>query len=155
MVREPGAPVREREAERVVRLMRFFGFVPSETSDVHHVEFWRQYAEAPSGRLVRVIVQFDRPAPGGILGAAAGVHAGGPVSIKIQTEERFPPDALERAPDLVRADLAALLEGLGRKDARPLLTFERCTAPGCGAAVSEFFVIEGEVLCRACREARR
>jgi hypothetical protein len=121
--------------------MERYGFAPTR-NDPFFVEFMKRYAD-DSGRLAQALVHFDR-AQKDMPPRLARFHA--IVQAAIDPEE----DAIrERAPVVMQEDLLALARVL-RADVLPdAVVLRHCTI--CRRSVSEFFVVEGRLVCRTCR----
>ena len=137
-------PAGESPAEYITRVMAQKGFVPLMVYNANFIEFEKRYADA-QGRLARAVVQFERPGAG--LSHEARLAG---FSVLVQAQIQALSDAVEeRAPVVMRDDLLDIVRAFEVEQPPAVMACERCAI--CAAAVAEFFIIDGRVVCRECR----
>lgn len=140
----------ETPAEYLTRVMLQRGFEPSRVYNAHFIEYSKTYADQ-HGRVARAVVQFERPSTNGIGVGAGEVRLSG-FTVLVQAHVDASVEAVvERAPPVMQDDLLACVDAFaGGAQVGTQVAVERCV--GCRMPVSEFFVLQGRVLCRACKE---
>lgn len=134
----------ESPAAYLVRLLADQGFRPSERSSTFSVDFVKDYAD-DQGRVARASVQFERPTV-----ASQELRLAG-FSVLVQASIAPTIEAIEeRAPPIMRGDLAAIATTFAGGLQAGAVDVRRCTA--CAAPVNEFFVLDGLVVCRECKK---
>ena len=123
------------------------GFEPSRVYNAFFIEYSKTYADA-QGRVARAVVQFERPNTSTNAGEAR--LSGFTVLVQAHVEASVEA-VVERAPQVMQGDLLAMVETFkSGAPPRSSVALERCSS--CRAPISEYFVVQGHVFCRSCKE---
>lgn len=138
-----GGGVSSGGGEDLIRTLRVHGFAPTPTLNAFYVEFVKDYAD-DVGRRARALVQFEKPN-----GVGGELRLSG-FTVIVQAAIEPTLEAVEtRAPPVMRADLAALVEAFSVGMAPSSVVVRACES--CGTPVNEFFIVDGRVTCRQCK----
>jgi hypothetical protein len=141
-------PHEESRAQFIVRRMAELGFRPTGAFAADHVEFFKDYAD-PEGRFARAHVYFDKPVAGVDLRLANFV-------VSVQKSLVPDRDTVEReAPPVVQADLAEVVSSFQQFTGIPAQSIHTRDCIRCGEPSAEFFVVNGDAVCRDCVEERK
>lgn len=145
------------DAELIVSTMRDLEFRPSTTMHADVVEFYKDYAEGvgddddndtPIGyRHHRVHLFFDKP----VVGNESPRFA----NIVVTTQATLRPEEVLLAPACARTDLEVAIRALHAMVGRiPTQSVVTRVCGTCSKASAEFYVVNEDVVCTACVEAR-
>lgn len=140
---------RETEAAFIVRRMTELGFQPSPGLEADRVAFYKEYAD-DRGRRARAYVFFDKPVMG-----MTGMRLS---NFVVNVQATFAPEleALKQAPLVARDDLEAVLDSFsGLAGHVPDQAVMTRTCVNCEKQASEFYVVNGDAVCKPCVAARR
>jgi len=132
------------KGDYLLRILASRGFMPRRDSS-SFIEFAKSYADE-QGRLAQAIVQFDKPTP-----TEPELRLSGFVAIVQAQIGASAEDVAAKSPPVMSEDLFNLVH-VFQSGARPrAVVLEQCAV--CKNDVSEYFVRDGAVTCRTCKEA--
>ena len=139
----------ETEAAFIVRRMTELGFLPSPGYESGRVTFYKEYAD-DQGRRARAYAFFDKPVMG-----MAGMRLS---NFVVNVQASFAPEleAVKRAPLVVQDDLTSVVDCFAAMAGHvpdQAVMVRDCV--NCKKSSAEFYVVNGDAVCKSCVEARR